>query len=84
MLVSSKNSSGISGAAFLFGVLFFEDATLSAGDSRPVEVSVGVAVWALLGPGRPTFGRMVGTLRVWPAPRADGAAITMCGMVNAE
>ena len=70
MLVSSAASLSSPAGAFRLGVLFRDDAMLSAGDTRPVIT--GVAVAALLTPGlppSPSPGRMVGTLRVWLEPR---------------
>lgn len=70
MLVSSATSLSSPGGALRFGVLFRDDAMLSAGDIRPFMT--GVAVAALLTPGLPPIpspGRIVGTLRVWLEPR---------------
>ena len=51
------------GGGFRLGVRDLDDIMLSAGDALPVRV--GVAVWALLGPGRAGGARMVGTFLVW-------------------
>lgn len=54
----------------LAGVRTLDEATLSAGDARPVRV--GVAVCARLGAGLPLGGRMVATLRVELVVREGG------------
>lgn len=73
MFVSSPPSSDSVGA-LRFGVRAFDDATLPVGDVLPV--SVGVAVRALLAPGRGGGGRIVDGFLETPVGRGGiGAAI---------
>ncbi len=75
MLVSSPASASISDCALRFGVRAFDEATESAGDTRPA-IRVGVAVCARDAPGRESGGRMVDVLRC-PAGRGLAGADMM-------